>query len=95
MKKRADVYVGTPGFKMSGTGEAQRSATGIGFALPLFQAAQTFPIAFHSPLARVSVRLHEKVRWNAGYQYYGFREDFNRSQGFRANTGYTSLSWAF
>lgn len=61
----------------------------------LFAAAQTFPMTFESPLARISFRLAEKLRWNAGYQYYGYRARFYPSRNFRANTGYTSLTWSF
>ncbi len=46
-------------------------------------------------MARLSIKLHERVRWNAGYQYYGYREQFSTAQDYRANTGYTSLLWAF
>jgi len=35
------------------------------------------------------------VRWNVGYQYYGFREQFYPDQNFRAHTGYTSVLWSF
>lgn len=66
---------------------------------PFFYSAETFPMAFTSPMARLSVKLHAKLRWNAGYQYYGYRQDFATrvipAQGYRAHTGYTSLSWAF
>ncbi len=92
---RVDVYAGYSLVKDTGDGRSNPYGSGVGNVLPAFQAAQTFPMAFHSPMTRVSVRLHERVRWNAGYQYYGFREDFFGSQGFRANTGYTSLSWSF
>jgi len=34
-------------------------------------------------------------RWNLGYQRYNYREDFSSLQDFRANTGYTSILWAF
>jgi hypothetical protein len=56
---------------------------------------QTFPVLYESPLARLSVRISEKLRWNAGYQYYGYREKFFPNQNFRANTGYSSISWSF
>lgn len=56
---------------------------------------QTYPLTFDSPMARVSVRLHNKVRWNAGYQYYGYSENLLPVQNYHANTGYTSLSWSF
>ncbi len=61
---------------------------------PLFDA-QTFPLTFESPMARLSIRLHSRLRWNAGYQYYGYSEDLQSLQNYHANTGYTSLSWSF
>ncbi len=68
-------------------------------ARPFYYSAETFPLAFTSPMARVSVKLHAKLRWNAAYQYYGYRQDFASvvipNQGYRAHTGYTSLSWSF
>jgi hypothetical protein len=56
---------------------------------------QTFPLSFESPLARISIRLHPKIRWNAGYQHYRYAEDLLPVQNYRAHTGYTSLSWSF
>jgi len=64
---------------------------------------QSFPLRYLSPQGRISVRINEKLRWNAGYQNYGYREDFavlqnalqNTLQNYRAHTGYTSVLWAF
>jgi hypothetical protein len=56
---------------------------------------QVFPLSFESPLARVSLRINEKLRFNAGYQYYGYNEDFSSFQNYRAHTGYTSVTWSF
>jgi len=55
----------------------------------------TFPLTFETPLARLSVKLREKLRWNAGYQYYRYGEEFLPAQNYRAHTGYTSLLWSF
>ncbi len=75
--------------------------------LAVVPTSQTFPLRYLSPEGRVSVRINERLRWNAGYQYYGYHEDFpalqstlqntsqNTSQNYRAHTGYTSVSWAF
>jgi hypothetical protein len=57
--------------------------------------AQSYPLSFDSPLARVSVRLHQRLRWNAGYQYYRYRDDVLPVQNYRAHTGFTSLTWSF
>jgi hypothetical protein len=57
--------------------------------------AQSYPLAFDSPLARLSVRLHQRLRWNAGYQHYRYRDDVLPAQNYRAHTGFTSLTWSF
>lgn len=64
----------------------------------LLYSVQTYPLTYETPLARVSWRLTEKLRFNVGYQYYGYREEFGilgYNQGYRAHTGYTSLLWSF
>jgi hypothetical protein len=60
-----------------------------------FAAARVFPLRFNSPLAKVSVSITPRIRWNAGYQFYGYREDFATLQNYRAHTGYSSVSWSF
>jgi hypothetical protein len=86
--KRADIYAAYVRSQDLGDGRA-------GLSSNIFQAAQTYPMTYQSPFARLSLRINERLRWNAGYQYYGFRSDFYRDRDFRANTGYTSLTWAF
>jgi len=95
MGRRADLYVAYSRVQDTGDGRSTPDGSGIGSSLPAFQAAQTFPVLFQSPLARFSFKLSERVRWNVGYQYYGYREDFDRTLGYRANTGYTSILWSF
>ncbi len=93
--KRADLYLGYSHVQDVGDGRITPAGQGIDTALPAFQRAQTFPVRFLSPQARLSIRLHRQVRWNAGYQYYGYEERFAAFQDFRAQTGYTSVSWSF
>ncbi len=88
IRQRVDLVAGYQLVRDLGDG---RSAAG-GNA---FAAAQTFPLSYHSPSARVSVRLRNKLRWNAGYQYYGYGERFLSAQGYRAHTGFSSLLWSF
>ena len=95
LKQRADLYLGYSHVQDTGDGRGSAVAAGIGSSLPVFQAAQTFPVKYQSPLARLSVRITPKLRWNVGYQYYGYREDFFNRENFRAHTGYTSLLWSF
>jgi hypothetical protein len=93
--KRADVLLGYSHVQDTGDGRATALGSGLYSAQPAFQAAQTFPLRFLSPQARVSLRITPKLRWNAGYQYYGYREDFAVDQNYRAHTGYSSMSWSF
>jgi hypothetical protein len=96
LKKYADLYLGYNLTKDTGDGRA--SASGAAGVAGILTNAQTFPLTYQTPLLRLSVRIHEKLRWNIGYQYYGYKEDFglfSYNQNYRANTGYTSLLWAF
>lgn len=95
LRNKADLYIGYSHVQDLGDGRSTPAGPQIGSALTIFQAAQTFPLTFQSPLARFSFRITEKIRWNAGYQYYGYREQFYNRDNYRANTGFTSILWAF
>ena len=95
IRKRVDLFAGYSHVQDTGDGRSTLLGAQTGSALPAFQAAQTFPIRFLSPMARVSVRLTEKIRWNVGYQYYGYNERFYNTLDYRAHTGYSSLLWSF
>ncbi len=93
IKKRADVLVGYSHTQDTGdgkTGFVSFSATQVAF-----NSAQTFPLSFRSPVARLSLRINDKTRWNVGYQYYGYNERFLNSLDYRAHTGYSSVLWSF
>ncbi len=99
--KRVDLCAGYSHVQDVGDGRSNPLGSGFGPSIPEFQAAQTYPIKFVSPLGRLSVRVTNRIRWNFGYQYYGYHEDFFTGQnflpdqGYRANTGYTSVLWSF
>ena len=99
--KRADLYVGYSHVQDTGDGRSNPDGTGFGTNIPAFQQAQTFPMKFLSPVGRFSVKINNRVRWNVGYQYYGYHEDFftgqdfTTDQAYRAQTGYTSLLFSF
>ena len=64
----------------------------------LLAGVQTFPLTYQSPLARFSFKISPKVRWNLGWQFYNYNEQFQvfgYSQNFHANTGYSSVLWSF
>ncbi len=96
IRKRADLYIGYNITKDTGDGRAGLMTPGNVTAL--LYNVQTFPLNFQSPLARVTIPLTKKIKWNAGYQYYGYHEDFglySLYQNYHAHTGYTSVLWAF
>ena len=96
--KRADLYVGYTITKDTGDGRATAAVSVTDPTGALFAGVQTFPLAYQSPLARVSVRITPKLRWNAGWQFYNYHEEFGvlgYHQNFHAHTGYTSVTWAF
>jgi hypothetical protein len=93
--KRADFFIGYSHVQDVGDGRATPDGAGLYSAQPAFEAAQTFPLRYLSPSVRLSIRITPKLRWNAGYQYYGYREQFSSAQDYQANTGFTSLAFSF
>ena len=99
IRKRADLYLGYNITK--DTGDGRTTAVPPSTTDPiqgLLDSVQTFPLTYQSPLARLSIRLTPKVRWNAGYQYYDYFETFGLLgyyQNFHAHTGFTSVLWTF
>lgn len=92
--KRVDFYAGYTHTQDLGDGRSD-AITSPFTTFSLFAAAETFPLRFLSPQARLSVRINNRLRWNVGYQYYGYSEQFSQLQDFRANTGYSSVLWSF
>lgn len=88
--QRVDLSLGYNRVQDTGDGRAVL-LTGAG----AFPDAQVFPLSFDSPQARVSIRLHQRVRLNFGYQYYRYAEEFSALRDYRAHTGFTSVLWSF
>ncbi len=95
VRTRVEFYAGLAHIQDVGDGRATALGSGAAGTPAIFLRAQTFPLRFLSPQARVSVKLHEKIRWNAGYQYYGYREEFSGLRNYRAQTGYSGILWSF
>jgi len=98
---RAEMSVGYSRVQDTGDGHSVGPAAPYVFGFtptpvePGTLSYQTYPLTFESPLAKFSIRLRSRVRWNAGYQYYRYSEQLLPFQNYRAHTGYTSLSWMF
>jgi len=96
--KRADLYAGYTITKDTGDGRSTAAPLGANPLQALLDSVQTFPLTYHSPLARLSIRIAPKIRWNAGWQYYDYTEEFHLlgyNQNFHAHTGFTSVLWSF
>jgi hypothetical protein len=51
----------------------------------------SYPYQFQSPEARLAIKLHDRVDFNLGYQYFDFKERFVNSQFYQAHLPYGSL----
>jgi hypothetical protein len=54
----------------------------------------SYPMTFQSPEARLAIKLHHRLDWNIGYQYYNYNESTivgPRPQNYHAHLPYTSL----
>ena len=97
--RRADFFAGYSITMDVGDGRATAAPPGLTNPITaLLDSVQTFPLIYESPLARFSVKISPKVRWNVGYQFYDYSEQFGLLgyyENFHAHTGYTSVIWAF
>jgi hypothetical protein len=58
----------------------------------------SYPMSYQSPEARLAIKLHRRLDWNAGYQYYNYNESplvGPRPQNYHAHLPYTSLRFYF
>ena len=55
----------------------------------------SYPYQLTSPEVKLSFKLHERVDWIVGYQYFDFKEKFVNSQFYQAHLPYTSLRFYF
>ena len=58
----------------------------------------SYPMSFQSPETRLAIKLHHRLDWNVGYQYYNYNESTivgPRPQNYHAHLPYTSLRLYF
>lgn len=90
---RATLYVGYRINKDNGQGNRVSDPIGNpGFLVT------SYPMSFQSPEGRLAIRLHRRLDWNVGYQYYNYNESVlvgPRPQNYHAHLPYTSLRFYF
>src|SRR5687767_4414370 len=90
---RATLYASYRINKDTGQGDRLADPTGIPGTL-----IASYPMSFQSPEARLAIKLHHRVDWNIGYQYYNYNESTlvgPRPQNYHAHLPYTSLRFYF
>ncbi|HSE15516.1 MAG TPA: hypothetical protein VLB46_00600 [Pyrinomonadaceae bacterium] len=76
-------------------GQGNRVATPTAFPGTLIAS---YPMSYQSPEARLAIKLHHRLDWNVGYQYYNYNESTlvgPRPQNYHAHLPYTSLRLYF
>jgi hypothetical protein len=90
---RATLFIGYRINKDNGQGTRVSDPTGNpGFLVT------SYPMSFQSPEGRLAFRLHRRLDWNVGYQYYNYNESVlvgPRPQNYHAHMPYTSLRFYF
>ena len=87
--RRVTLYASYRINKDNGQGNRLADPTGN----PGFLIA-SYPMSFQSPEARLAIKLHQRLDWNVGYQYYNYNESIlvgPRPQNYHAHLPYTSL----
>jgi hypothetical protein len=98
LQKRGTLYFGYNLSKDTGDG---RSVQNLGLTDPaasFLAMGSTFPMSYHAPLARLSLKIAPKIQWNFGYQFFRYNQKFayfGYQPYYRAHTGYSSLTFTF
>jgi hypothetical protein len=95
---RGTFYAGYNIARDTGDGRAVQNLGLQDPAASYLAGLNTFPMTYQAPMARLSIKITEKMRWNGGWEFYRYNQKFayfGYMPYYRAQTGYTSLSWAF
>jgi len=84
---RATLFVGYNINDDSGQGDRVASSP--------TELLSSYPLRFQSPEAKLTIKIAERVDWNAGWKYFDYKEKFFSNQDYRAHTTYTSLRISF
>ena len=98
-RPRLTFYLGYSLAKDTGDGRRPSYSSGVVPNYPNFSFDgdfyNSFPLAYQSPLARLSVQLNKVLSWNFGWQFYNYSEQFIGQQNYHAHVGYSSFRWTF
>jgi hypothetical protein len=98
IERRGTLYLGYTISKDTGDG---RSVQNLGFTDPaksFLATNNTFPMTYQAPMVRLSIKMSEKLQWNGGWEFFRYNQKFayfGYMPYYRAQTGYTSITWTF
>ena len=98
IQRRGTLYLGYNISKDVGDGRSQQNLGLTDPAASYMAGFNTFPMTYQAPLARLSIKLTPKVQWNGGWEFFRYNQKFayfGYMPYYRAQTGYTSLSFTF
>ena len=98
IQRRGTLYLGYNISKDTGDGRAARNLGLTDPAASYMAGFNTFPMTYQAPLARLSIRIAPKLQWNGGWEFFRYNQKFayfGYQPYYRAQTGYTSLSFTF
>ena len=96
--RRGTFYAGYNITRDTGDGRSVQNLGIQNTAAAYLAGLNTFPMRYQAPMARLSIKITEKMRWNGGWEFYRYDQKFayfGYQPYYRAQTGYTSISWAF
>jgi len=96
--KRGTFYAGYNITRDTGDGRGVQNLGLQDPAAAYLALANTFPMTYQAPMARVSIKITPKLQWNGGWEFYRYNQKFayfGYQPYYRAQTGYTSLSCTF
>ena len=94
--QRGTIWLGYNITQDTGDGRAVQNLGLTDPAAAYLAGRQTSPMRYQAPMARLSIRLSPKLQWNTGWELYRYNQTFaffDYQPYYRAQTGYTSLSW--
>ena len=98
IQRRGTLYLGYNISKDTGDG---RSVQNLGLTNPaasFLAGVNTFPMTYQAPIVRLSIKMSPKLQWNGGWEFFRYNQQFayfGYMPYYRAQTGYTSLSFTF
>jgi hypothetical protein len=94
---RSTFYAGYNATGDAGDGRAVQNL-GLTNVAAFTASANTFPLMYQVPMARLSIAISPKLQWNGGWEFYRYSQQFaifNYQPYYRSHVGYTSLLWRF